>query len=406
MTSLPPPSSGPYAYNTFVPLATYADPVHGTIVRRVTTDHGRDDLYGRNMCWSSDGRRYLHRTQGVPGKPDAWDVIDVRSGIVTHTGIPFGTIAADGGFDAVDADVLYALSGREIRRILLQSCGRWTDQAYFTAPDELRELGGSINWQDRGGRFMLVRYGPEPSVRVYDRRNLAAGPYANPIDATNTIGHGSYLGLSPNGRYVVGFDSRQVGLSKVGQGVSWALSHAQWSVASSPTTFWSLCGDHGAFVSASDGRDYMVTYNCYSHAGLWRVDITNSSEGLGEAAQMALPGNQQLLAFDSWNDFGHVASVARGPRRDWVYVSTEDTSDRLNGSTDPWHAYRQEILAVNVSSSQVWRAAHHRSRELGAGDDDAYYAQPRVSTSWDGSTIGFASNFNRLGVVDVYAMMI
>jgi len=400
--STPPPATGPFAYNTFVPLANYADPVHGTTVRRITADHGRDDLYGRNMCWSADGRRYLHRTQGVPGKRDAWDVIDVASGAVTHTGIPFGTIAADGGFDAAISSMLFVLNGNEIRRIVLQPDGRWTDMVYFIMHEPLRELGGSINWFDASGQYMLVRYGPEPSVRLYDRLNLSEGPYANPIDASNTIDRGSYLGLSPDGQYVVGFDSRKIGVSGVGQGLSWRIDHANRSVELKPTAFWSLCGDHGAFVSASDGRNYFITYDCYSHAGIWRADITNDACGLGEADQQALPNNKLLLALPTWQDFGHVASVARGPRRDWVYVSTEDTTDHLNGPTEPWHAYRQEILAIHVLSGQVHRFAQHRSRSVG----DDYYRQPRISCSWDGSMIGWASNFNQANAVDVYGIVL
>lgn len=32
-----------------------------------------------------------------------------------------------------------------------------------------------------------MRYDAEPSAHVYDRQNVAAGLYANPLDATNTI---------------------------------------------------------------------------------------------------------------------------------------------------------------------------------------------------------------------------
>ena len=400
MSVLPPPNTGIWSYNGYVPVRSYVDPVFGTVVRRITGDHGRDDLYGRNMWWNADGGRYLHRTFDVPGKADAWDVIDVLTGIVTHSGIPFGTVAADGGFDPVDPDRLWRLNGNEVQGIRL-SGGRWEVVEVFAFPSPVKELGGSVNWHDRGGRFMVVRWGDEPSVRVYDRRDWAAGPYANAIDATHTVEQGSYLGLSPNGRYVVGFDSRRQGSLYVG-GVSWRLDHASRTVDPEPTVFWSQCGDHGAFVSASDDRDYMVTYDCNSQAGLWRVDITNHAEGLTEAQQQALPGNKLLLPFDSWRDFGHVASVARGARKDWVYVSTEDTTDKLNGGVSPWHAYRQEILAVHVLSGQVHRFAHHRSRSLG----DDYYAQPRISCAWDGSVVGWASNYNRAGVVDVYGVVL
>jgi hypothetical protein len=394
-----PPATGPYGYNGFVPGRQYEDPVYGSLVQRVTSDHGRDDVYARNMCWSADGRRYVHRTQRVAGKTDAWDVIDVATGTVTHSGVPFGGIAADGGFDAVDPDVLWILTGREIRKVTLQEGGRWTVGGYFEAPGELGELGGSINWLDASGRTMLVRWGSEPSVYVYDRERLHE-PYANPIDSRPYVGTGSYLGLSPDGRYVVGWDSRPVGMARVGRGVSWAIDHEARAVASAPVGFWSLCGDHGAFLTATDGKTYMVTHDCYSHAALWRVSVDNDAEGLNDSEQHALPGNRLLIPWSTWSDFGHISTVARGAWRDWVFVSTEDATDLVGGPVDPWHPYRQEILAVQVLTGEVRRLAHHRSRSLG----EDYYAQPRVSCAWEGQVVGFPSNMNQPGVVDIFCI--
>ncbi len=415
--SYPPPATGSFAYNSFIPAtgvgSTYVDPMFGETVRRLTSDHGHDDIYARNMWWSADETRYLHRTNSVPGKADNWDVINAATGAVTHTGVPFGSFAADGGFDPVDPNVLYYLidnrgDGRgEIHKVTLNAGGTWTDVVYFTAPGILGELGGSINWLDAAGRYMLVRYGAEPSVHVYDRQNLAAGPYANPIDGGNSIDQGAYLGLSPDGTFVVGYDGRPVGFAGVGQGVSWRIDHAARSIAPAPNVFWSLCGDHGSFLSASDGRNYMITFNCYSQAGLWRVDITNNAEGLNEAQQESLPNNKLLLAHPTWSDFGHVSTVARGPLQDWAFASSEDGSDTINsgtadsnGNVTPWHPYRQEIMAVNVLTGEVRRLAHHSSRSMGSD----YYSQPRLSASWGGAFIAFPSNFNKSGLVDIYAI--
>ena len=416
--SLPPPATGAFAYNAFVPAATagasYTDPVFGEVVGRVTLTNSGDDLYARNMWWNADETRYLHR---VCCADDYWDVIDVATGTVTHTHLPKGDYPADGGFDPVDPSVLYYLvkdrgdGHGEIHKITLGSAGSWTSAVYFTAPGPLPTdsyLGGSINWLDASGRFMLARYGPEPSVYVYDRQNLAAGPYAKPIDATSYVESGSYLGLSPDGRFVVGYDSRPgAGLTGDGQGVSWAIDHAGRAVASSPTVFWSLCGDHGSFASASDGRNYMVVFNCADVPELWRVDITNNAAGLTIVQQKALPNNLRLLSLVSFDDTGHIATGARGAAQDWAFMSTEDATDTFNsgtadaaGNITPWHAYRQEIVAVNIVTGEVRRLAHHRSRSL----DDAYAYQPRVSTSWGGRWVGFASNFNQPGGVDVYAV--
>src|SRR5438128_1188604 len=62
----PPPATGGFAYNSFVPAntpaATYVDPVFNTTVQRITSgsDHRPDDMYGHNGIWNADGTRFLH----------------------------------------------------------------------------------------------------------------------------------------------------------------------------------------------------------------------------------------------------------------------------------------------------------------------------------------------------------
>jgi len=402
----PPPATGAFAYNSFVPSLTpgtsYIDPVFGSTVKRVTTDHGKDDIYASNMHWNADGTRYLHR---VCCTSDYWKVIDTTTGQVTHTNVPDGALSADGGFDPVDPNVLYYMTGSQIHKVTLQSGGTWTDVVYFTAPGgaAIKSLGGTINWLDASGRYMVVRYGAEPSVYVYDRQNLAAGPYANPVNGAATADSNGYVGLSPDGQFIVGYEDSvgPVGGSALSgsQGVSWRIDHANRSVAAAQNIFWSLCGDHGSFVSASDGRNYMVTDNCYDSPEVWRVDITNNAQGLGFAQQKALPNNRRLLT-QTWSDGNHFSTIAKGALKDWMFMSTEDTSDAFNGPVSPWRVYRQEIIAINVMTGEIRRLAHHRSRGQGAD----YYYQNRISASWGGEMIGWASNFNQSGVVDVYAV--
>src|SRR5438445_9035678 len=405
-----PPATGSFAYNSFVPAntvgASYRDPVFGTTVRRVTTDHTSDDIYARNMWWNADETRYLHR--GCCAN-DHWDVIEVATGRVTHTGITgYGGLAADGGFDPVDPNALYYFSGSSIHKVTLNAGGTWSDAIYFTTPGSqtILDNGGTINWMDASGHYMVVRYGPEPSMHVFDRQNLAAGPYANAVDGVATAGSNGYAGLSPDGQYLVGYEDN-VGIGVTGStGVSWKLDHPNRAIAASPNYFWSLCGDHGSFISASDGRNYMVVTDCTAHAELWRVDITNNAAGLTEAQQRALPNNKLLLAFPTWTDFGHYATVAKGALKDWAFTSTEDSSDTFNsgtadanGNITPWHAYRQEIVAINVITGEIRRVAHHRSRQ---GTD--YYDQPRLWVSWGGQWAGWSSDFNQSGVHVIYAV--
>ena len=145
----------------------------------------------------------------------------------------------------------------------------------------------------------------------------------------------------------------------------------------------------------------MIVKDCYSSSAemaLWRVDITNDAQGKSASEQQALPNNTRLLKYA---DGQHVSTVAIG---DWAFISTEDGTDTFNSGTVPWHAYRQEIIALNVITGEVRRLAHHRSRSV----DAEYRSQPRVSAGWSGKVVGFASNFNQPGggtpVVDIFAI--
>ncbi|PYK92173.1 MAG: hypothetical protein DME36_14345, partial [Verrucomicrobia bacterium] len=392
--SHPPPATGPFAYDNFVPAlsvgASYTDPVFGSTVKRVTTDGAFDNLYARNMWWNADETRYWHY-----GK-----VMNLVTNTVEYSGMPNGD-TSNTGFDPVDPNVYYYFSGSSIHKVTLQGGGTWTDTVYFTAPGgaTIKDLGGTLNWFDASGRYMLVRYGAEPSVYIYDRQNMAAGPYANPVSGAVTADSNGYVGLSPDGQYIIGYEDVG-GVYGMGQGVSWKINHTTRSVAASPTIFWSLCGDHGAFISASDGRNYMIVFNCHNFDEIWRVDITNNANGLTEDQQKALPNNQRLLGPLDWSVTGHLTTVAKGPFADWAFFTTEDSNDGFNGGVSSWFPYRQEVIGLNVMTGEVRRLAHHRSRSLGAN----YFYQPRVSVSWSGKFVGWASNFNQSGVANIYAV--
>src|SRR5438132_480357 len=276
--SPPPPATGTFAYHSFVPSltigASYTDPVFGTTVKRITTDGAFDNLYARNMWWNADETRYWHY-----GK-----VMNLVTNTVEYSGMPNGD-TSNTGFDPVDPNVYYYFSGSSIHKVTLQGGGTFTDTVYFTAPGgaTIKDLGGTLNWFDASGRYMLVRYGAEPSVYIYDRQNMAAGPYANPANGAVTA---------------------------------------------------------------------------------------------------------------------HLTTVAKGPFADWAFFTTEDSNDGFNGGVSPWFPYRQEVIGLNVMTGEVRRLAHHRSRSLGAN----YFYQPRVSVSWSGKFVGWASNFNQSGVANIYAV--
>src|SRR5205823_12197620 len=123
---------------------------------------------------------------------------------------------------------------------------------------------------------------------------------AKPYNGLAVIDTGSYLGLTPDGKFIVGFGPG--GRYNHGRGLSWRIDHATRTVPTMPNEFWSLCGDHGSFLSSSDGRDYMVVANCHTVPEIWAVDITNNAAGLSEAQQRALPNNKHLIRWPTWHE--------------------------------------------------------------------------------------------------------
>src|SRR2546427_8087599 len=85
---------------------------------------------------------------------------------------------------------------------------------------------------------------------------------------------------------------------------------------------------------------------------------------------------------------------------DALPISFNSGTADANGNITPWHLYRQEIIAFNVLTGKVRRLAHHRSRSV----FNDYFASPRLSASWGGKYVGFASNFNQSGVNDIYVI--
>ena len=182
-----------------------------------------------------------------------------------------------------------------------------------------------------------------------------------------------------------------------------AIDHVTRTVSSAGVLFWNLCGDHGDTVSASNGKTYYVTFECYDVGGVWRVDVSQNIAG--RTRQQVRDANQQLIKSGFTMD-GHFSGVSKGAFADWVFFSSETNSDNFNSSAGSWVSYGQEIIAINVVTLETRRLAHHRSRGLGLAST-SYPTYPRVSSSWDGSVVMWASNFNissPTGYADLYAI--
>jgi hypothetical protein len=383
----PPPTDGPYAYyptaGTFGPdqsgfLArgeSFVDPEFDTEITRFTDGFpstGGNDIYARNGWWNADATLFIHRDGA------GHHLLDGRTGEVLRSGVPGGAIAFEMSFDPVDPDVYYYYEGA---RLMAYGFSAGASSIVKDFGETLEALGGSVDYIDRTGRYFVVSFGGE--IRVWDRESDTL--YGNAISAATGAG---WAGISPDASYLVltGDPHR-----------SFEIDHDARTIATTGTPFWSLCGDHGDLVSASDGRTYMVTFECHSEAAVYAVDV--SLDVGEESPEMQRAAHRQLFDTD-WPDSGHFSGVSTGPLADWAFVAVESGDDDFGALHDPWRPYQQEIVMANVVTGEVRRLAHHRSRGL----DEGYYNQPRLSVSWDGAAVAWASNFGHdvVDYMDVY----
>jgi hypothetical protein len=386
-----PPSgtAAQYDYNLFTPSASnfpavgnyYSDPVFGAAVRRLTNIGARtnnEDIYAHHWA-NADGTLAFSRSSQL-------DIIKVADGTKPYVAQPLGNPGFELYWDALDPDKYYYYNGASLMR---RSLSAQTNATMKTFPATLQSLGGSLNFQSRDGRYFIVQY--SGTAHIWD--SLTDTIYAGAVTPLSSSG---WVSITPDGKYMV--------TAGGWQHYSYAIDHTAKRIASSPIMFWDRCGDHGVLISASDGKSYFITHSCYNTPGVYRVDISKNQSGRTDAQQLA---DNQLLVATAWaNNDGHMSAVSRGPLADWVFVDTENMDDGFNSSTAGWTPYKNEIIAVNVTTLQVRRLAQHRSRGMNI-QGNGYYNQPRVSCSWDGSVVLWTSNYNvssPTGYADMYVI--
>lgn len=396
-----PPLVGPYPYyataGTFGPDqvgfpgngSSYVDPVFDSTIVRLTNELGQQsnaDIYGKNGFFNATGTVMHHRG---PGAAAIHHLIQPTTGGVVRTPVVF---TADSSFSPVDPDVWYHWTNGSA--ILTQySVATGLGTVLKTFGSTLGTLGGSVDWIDRSGRYMVLHLGT--SYRVWDKQTDTL--YTGSIP-DSTYGD-SWVGLSPDGNYVItsedssptlGYDTKH----------SFAITHSTQTVSTTPVLFWTLSGDHGDVMTASDGTTYFVTYDNWDTGGVYRIDVTLAQTHADRAKQRT--DNMLLFPTSIANDDIHVGCAARGTYQDWAFVSIESADDDFGDSLAGWRAYMQEIVMANVLTGEVRRLAHHRSRST----DLDYYYQPKVSASWDGGRVVWQSNFGyqATGYADLYAL--
>jgi hypothetical protein len=389
-----PPTTLSYGYNTFTlgevgfPAVgeTYIDPIFGGTVRRLTDTVGnlnQEDIYAHH--WANANGTLAFSTQAVGNNSRTLKIISTTTGAEVYTDQPLGSSTYDIAWDAIDPNRYYYYEGTNL------TCRNLVEQrdVVKTFSLTLEPNGGSLNTQDRSGRYFTVRYGG--TNKVWDSQTDKI--YSGEVIPLNPTG---WVAITPDGNYLV--TAAGVSAPPDTEHHSYLINHSTQSIGSKPTQFWGLCGDHGVLVSATDKKNYFITFDCDTIPGIYRVDITLDQAGKNETEQLA--ANQILLplAFKPViTNEGHLSAVSKeGPNQNWVFFDSETIDDDPFGLAQIfvptfWLPYEQEIIAMNVVTSEVRRYAHHRSRGLSS----SYYAQPRISCSWDGSIILWTSNYNR-----------
>ena len=391
--SHPPPTNGPHAYfptaGTFGPGqagfpavgGTFDDPVFGSTIRRLTNElpqYSFSENYAKNGFTNADNTLMYHRAQS--GRT----IINTTSGQVVRSNVP-GNF--DSSFAPDDPDVWYWFNWGDTRLNRYNvSTGASTVMKTFS--EGLGQLGGSVDFIDASGRYMVLLLGS--SLRVYDVK--ADVLYAGSIPASYAAS-GGWAGMSPDGNYVVTATDPP-------KFHSFKIDHGARTVSTSPVLFWTLCGDHADLVSASNGKTYLVAFECHSEAAIYAVDVTKPQSASDPAKQRA--ENTRIIKLASWTDTaGHFSGVSKGAMRDWFFFDIESGDDTFS-SPGAWRPYKQEIVMANVLTGEVRRLAHHRSRSPLAN----YFYTPRVSASWDGTLVSWVSNFgySAEGYADLYSI--
>jgi hypothetical protein len=385
----PPPMSGAFGYNTFKPGAsgfpavggTYVDPVFGATVRRLTNEVGSQsdsEIYSRNGFFNADGTLMHHRT------PSGHAIIDTATGAVVRK--PPVMFNDQSSFDPVDPDAWWSFDKSGSSPVLTKySVSRPAQTTTKTLPGNLGQNGGSVDWIDRSGRYMVLSVGG--ATRVYDVQGGAL--YAGAIPGSYG-GGGGWFGISPDGNYVITSTPQTSSTPPLSH--SWWIDHATKAVRTTPVLFWTLGGGHADIVSASNGKTYFVGWDSHTTSDVYAVDVSLPQTHANVTQQLAQ--NKKLVVV-GWSDQGHFSRVSRGALQDWCFASIE------SGESAVWRPYQQEILMMNVLTQEVRRLAHHRSRIT-----SSYVSQPRVGAAWDGRVVCWTSNFGAggSGYADLYAL--
>ena len=392
--NLPPATTGTFNYNaqpnigaTLAVGATYEDPVFSTTVLRLTSigtsTQNDDEIYAYHYL-NCDGTYSFHNRGGMR-------ILNASTGATVASSQPVGSIGVfEIRWDMVSSDVYWMRGGTHLVK---RSVSSQVNTTVHTFPATLQAMGGTANYQTADGRLHLVMY--SNGARIWDSVNNST--------SINTVSMMNWIGISPSGNNV--YTAAGGSASPNNEHYAYGVNRSALTISTTPKQIFGWDGDHGGLISASNGKDYVITYlGDLSPNGIFAMSLDVDRSGLSLAQQITTTGAIRFNNVTSSANQIHVSPVSVGTLTDWCFVSMEATDDDFDDPVGAWRPYKSENVAVNPITSTTARLMHHRSRGPFNGAAE-YYRQPRISSSGDGSKCAWASDMNIstvAGYADLY----
>jgi hypothetical protein len=382
---------------------TYTDPIFGEVLKRLTNIRpGAGSSLTFRSALNADGTKFFWRNTSASNT--LVHVLDT-AGTQVETNIPggFGT-GEDAAWDPFNPAIYYYWTGTTISQ---RNIATDTTSTVKTFGSTLTGVGSEhvfiAHHEDDTANptnlLFLVAYGG--NIRVWNKQS--------DVELTGSMVNTSmdWATFSPDGRWIIKGDNLfpatfyslrvDVIAGTVGNGTA----------GQTGTPFWqSMNGSaHGAPVSLTNGKTYVVTAASQLERWQYRVDVSLDQTGQSTAVQAA--ANTRLFMTDASGQTAnpHYSCGMQGAMRNYCWISTEDYPETA-AAPGTWYAHKQEIILVHVPTAKVFRMAHHRSYPL----QSRFCSNPRVNASLDGTHAVFTSGMGigtaeaSCGYGDVYLL--
>jgi hypothetical protein len=378
--------------------ASYTDPIYGEVITRMRAVYpGAGTLLTFHNQWNADNTKFFWMDGGVTNV----QVINT-SGTQVETNTP-GTWTSTGevAWSPLDPNIYYYISTDSIMQRNIATDTTTTLKDFNLG--NLVTLGrkGLMVVNPKGDTAnpnnLLFLVGIGTNYQVYD--------LARDVLLTGSVTNTDYrwMGLSPDGKWLV--RARNVTQDMLSVPIDVMTSTlGTGAAAQTGTSFWQgMCTDHGALVSLTSGKTYIVVAGCNFARFHYRVDISLNQTGRSTTLQAA--DALQLWGTDASGQTGntHYSCALSGANQNWCWASNEDYPETA-ATPGTWYANKQEIMLVNMQTGKAYRMAHHRSYPL----QSRIGSSPRVNSSQDATKAFFVSGMGvgtaeaSVGYGDVY----